>query len=254
MKNIEKIKNYKKEWYKKNKDRISLFIKEDRKKNPEKYKKYKKQEYLKNKKEILCRNKEYRLSHKEKIKEYSQEYRLKKLDILRKQQKKWRLENREELKSKKKKYYLDNRENLLKGGKRYKLKNKEWNKEYNENYRKKNKDSLNKKRKDREKFDLFFKISCQLRKRFWMALKKGYKSGSAVRDLGCSIEEFKKYIELKFQEGTSWENWGYRGWHLDHIIPLANFNLSNRNELLKAVNYTNLQPLWAIDNLRKNKY
>jgi len=239
MKNIEKIKNYKKEWYKKNKDRISLFIKEDRKKNPEKYKKYKKQEYLKNKKEILCRNKEYRLSHKEKIKEYSQEYRLKKLDILRKQQKKWRLENRE---------------NLLKGGKRYKLKNKEWNKEYNENYRKKNKDSLNKKRKDREKFDLFFKISCQLRKRFWMALKKGYKSGSAVRDLGCSIEEFKKYIELKFQEGTSWENWGYRGWHLDHIIPLANFNLSNRNELLKAVNYTNLQPLWAIDNLRKNKY
>jgi hypothetical protein len=83
-----------------------------------------------------------------------------------------------------------------------------------------------------------------------LALKRGTKTGSAVSDLGCSIEELKKYIETKFLEGMTWENYGK--WHIDHIIPLSKFNLSDREELLKAVNYTNLQPLWAEDNMKKS--
>lgn len=77
------------------------------------------------------------------------------------------------------------------------------------------------------------------------------KAGSAVRDLGYSIQDFKKYIESKFQSGMTWDNHGFYGWHIDHIKPLSNFDLTNREQFLIACHYTNLQPLWACDNLRK---
>lgn len=103
--------------------------------------------------------------------------------------------------------------------------------------------------------DIIFKLRKRLRNRLRDALNNGYKSGSAVRDLGCSIPELKNYLESKFQEGMTWENWSFKGWHIDHIIPLDFFNLQNRDEFLKACHYTNLQPLWSSDNIRKkNKF
>lgn len=84
------------------------------------------------------------------------------------------------------------------------------------------------------------------------AIKVNAKSGSAVRDLGCSVDFLKTYLESLFQSGMSWDNWTLNGWHIDHISPLSSFNLSNRDELLKACHYTNLQPLWAKDNLAKS--
>lgn len=95
------------------------------------------------------------------------------------------------------------------------------------------------------------RLGIALRSRLRGALKGRFKSGSAVRDLGCSIEEFRSYLELKFQPGMTWANHGRKGWHLDHIKPLAAFDLSDRVQLLEAVHYTNLQPLWWRDNLRK---
>jgi hypothetical protein len=91
-----------------------------------------------------------------------------------------------------------------------------------------------------------------LRNRIRNALKGNYKSGSAIKDLGCSIEYLKNYLESKFQEGMSWENWAHDGWHIDHIKPLASFDLSDRIQFLQACNYTNLQPLWAKDNIAKS--
>ena len=105
-------------------------------------------------------------------------------------------------------------------------------------------------RKQREQNDINFKITRRLSGRFYTALKKNRKCGSAVRDLGCSIEQFKVYLESKFTEGMNWNNHGK--WHIDHIIPLSSFDLTNREELLKACHYTNLQPLWAKDNLIKS--
>ena len=82
--------------------------------------------------------------------------------------------------------------------------------------------------------------------------KKYYPIHKKRISIGCSIPEFKFYIEGKFSDGMTWENYGYHGWHLDHIIPLAFYDLSNREQFLKAVHYTNLQPLWARDNFAKS--
>lgn len=100
--------------------------------------------------------------------------------------------------------------------------------------------------------DINYKLSFNLRCRLNKALILHLKSGSAVMDLGCSIDEFKIYLESKFQSGMTWENYGLYGWHMDHIIPLSSFNLSDRNEFLKAAHYTNIQPLWAEQNLIKS--
>lgn len=106
--------------------------------------------------------------------------------------------------------------------------------------------------KNRRQIDINFKLIRNIRTRFASALDGDYKSGSAVKDLGCSIEEFKAYIESKFQPGMAWDNWSRIGWHLDHIKPLSCFDLTNLKELKEACHYSNLQPLWAIDNLRKS--
>ena len=98
---------------------------------------------------------------------------------------------------------------------------------------------------------LGYRIACNIRSRLNAAIKNKSKTGSAVKDLGRSIEEFIKYIESKFEIGMSWNNWGLKGWHIDHIIPLSKFNLNNRQEFLKACHYTNMQPLWAKENLKK---
>lgn len=99
--------------------------------------------------------------------------------------------------------------------------------------------------------DINFRLGSLLRNRLVCAIKNHNKTGSAVRDLGCSIEEFKIYIESKFLPGMTWDNHGQYGWHIDHIQPLASFDLSDPEQCKIACHYTNLQPLWWIDNLQK---
>lgn len=106
--------------------------------------------------------------------------------------------------------------------------------------------------KNKSATDLQFRLKRTLRSRLRSAIKSNLKSGSCVRDLGCSVEELKDHIESQFQPGMTWENWSYRGWHIDHIKPLASFDLSNREQFIKACHYTNLQPLWAKDNIIKS--
>lgn len=84
-----------------------------------------------------------------------------------------------------------------------------------------------------------------------MALQNNYKTGSAVKDLGCTIEEFKSYIESLWEPGMTWENYGRMGWHLDHDKPLSSFNLTKKEEFLIACHFTNIKPMWALDNIKK---
>ena len=69
--------------------------------------------------------------------------------------------------------------------------------------------------------------------------------------LGCSIDELKGYLESKFENGMSWENYGKGGWHIDPIKPCASFDLRSELNQKKCFHYTNLQPLWWEDNLSK---
>jgi len=97
--------------------------------------------------------------------------------------------------------------------------------------------------------DINYRLGLRLRIRLWHALKGKTKDRSAVRDLGCSIDELKEYLESKFQLGMSWDNYGE--WHIDHVIPLNNFDLTDESQIKEACNFKNLQPLWEHDNLTK---
>lgn len=72
-----------------------------------------------------------------------------------------------------------------------------------------------------------------------------------VRCLGCSWCEFMAHIERQFQPGMTWANHGRSGWHFDHIRPLSSFDLTDESQLLAAAHFSNVQPLWAADNIRK---
>jgi hypothetical protein len=97
--------------------------------------------------------------------------------------------------------------------------------------------------------DSQFKIRRILRNRFKTAVLREYKNGSCLTLLGCTIAEFKQHIESKFIDGMSWENYG--DWHMDHIRPCCSFDLTNLAQQALCFHYTNMQPLWAKDNLIK---
>ena len=140
-----------------------------------------------------------------------------------------------------KKYYKKNKSKID-------LKNKEW---YENNRDKKIAYEVEHKRKRRQT-DPYFRLKGNLCKRLSKALKSRQKSGMAINDLGCSIEEFKLYLTNKFQPGMTWDNYGK--WHIDHIRPLSSFDLSDISNIREACHYTNLQPLWAIDNIKKGGF
>jgi hypothetical protein len=95
-----------------------------------------------------------------------------------------------------------------------------------------------------------------LRQGMWNGLRhynnpNKIKSNTFANLLGCTLEFFMSYMESKFQKGMNWENRGVYGWHIDHIVPCSSFDLTKPSEQKKCFHYTNLQPLWAKDNLLK---
>lgn len=119
-------------------------------------------------------------------------------------------------------------------------------------YRLNNKAKYNLYSQKRKSSDLNFKFACLERVRLNKALKRGQKTGSAIDNLGCSVEEALVHIETTFKPGWTWEDWKYKGFHIDHIIPLASFNLEDPTQLKQAFHYTNLQALWWDENMSKS--
>jgi hypothetical protein len=149
----------------------------------------------------------------------------------------YRIEHREEIKERNRIYRIAHRQHI-------------------KDYKKINRKRINELMKIylHSKFDndIGFKITHYLRTRINRALKGNPKLETTMNLVGCSIEFLKQYLKSKFTAGMTWKNYGK--WHIDHIRPCADFDMSKPSEQRKCFHYTNLQPLWAKDNLKKNKF
>jgi hypothetical protein len=85
-------------------------------------------------------------------------------------------------------------------------------------------------------------------------LRYNKKSKATEQLLGCSVSEFAVRFQSQFEEGMTWEKFLAGEIHIDHIVPCALFDLSLPDEQAECFHFSNLQPLWATDNLRKPKY
>ncbi len=154
-------------------------------------------------------------------------------------------------------HYLKNKERKLLQRKIYLETNKEKaykkQRECGARWFKENKEKVYAYRKNRLKTNVSAKISETLRKRLKAALSREYKTGSAINLLGCSIDYFKEYIEKQFREGMTWDNHGKDIWHIDHIKPCDSFDLTKESEQIICFHYTNMQPLFALENYSKGK-
>lgn len=104
-------------------------------------------------------------------------------------------------------------------------------------------------RRIRRQTDPHYKLRLNLSSRILLALKRNTKSASTMELIGCSIEQLREWLEAQFEPGMTWKNQGE--WHIDHIRPCASFDLRDSTQQRECFNFTNLQPLWAEDNLRK---
>ena len=85
------------------------------------------------------------------------------------------------------------------------------------------------------------------------------KNDSTMNYIGCNIQYLREWFEYNFTSEMNWDNYGgtknhnNESWHIDHILPCASFDLSNIEQQKKCFHYTNLQPLWGLDNLKKGR-
>jgi hypothetical protein len=128
-----------------------------------------------------------------------------------------------------------------------------WVKEYNKTVPPEKKKEARKRRYDRLKSNKFKWFCTILRTRVRKVLKiKGFKKVSSFsKALGCDPDTLRMHLESQFKDGMTWENYGNKegNWSIDHIIPIS--TAKNVDELYKLSHYTNLQPMWHIDNIKK---
>jgi hypothetical protein len=171
------------------------------------------------------------------------------------QNKEWRDNNPERILENNRRNYDENKEVRLAYAKNYRNENREVvhqkNIEYRETHRKELSARSVEYTRERLKHDPVYKLKRNLRSRINNAIHNQYgeKAASSMELIGCTIQEVRGHIESQFVEGMTWDNHGE--WHIDHIRPCASFNLEDPEEQKKCFHFTNLQPLWAEDNLKK---
>jgi hypothetical protein len=167
--------------------------------------------------------------------------------------KKWKEDNKEKISAYNKEYAQKNAQTIKANKKNWNLKNAEQVKENKKNWIKKNKESVTTYNRlyteSKYKNDPIFKLKMIERTRILVGLKGKRKHTSTPKLLGCNFAELKIHLEKQFKDGMKWSNMGL--WHIDHIKPLASFDLTDEEQQKQAFHYTNQQPLWAIDNLKK---
>jgi len=151
--------------------------------------------------------------------------------------------------------YHRNKEKRIKYSKDLKLKNTEYAKKCRIGVKKWFKDNpeyMSKWYKNKRETDIHYRILGNMRARILIAIKTNGKGAKTIEMLGCTIEHFKQHLELLFKPGMNWDNYGRKGWHMDHIKPCSLFDLSFFEQQKQCFHYTNIQPLWWNENLNKS--
>jgi hypothetical protein len=185
---------------------------------------------------IIEQQKAYRLKNKEAIKANEKKYRKNNKELLNKRMREWYKKNKKKRKLWVMAYTENNKEKV-----------KQWKKTW---YDKKGKEYARNYTRERNKQDCTFRLKNRIRTRIWDVLSGRIKKFSTRVLLDVPNLEFLwQHLETQFQPGMTRENYGL--WHVDHIIPCVSFDLTDPEEQAKCFHYTNLQPLWAFDNISK---
>lgn len=183
------------------------------------------------------RARRYAKENRDRVLEKQRRHRAENSEEIRSYHKEWSNKNKDKIRSYYKKYYSENREKILASHKRHRQENPGLHCEY---------------KKRRCMTDPSFKMIERLRTRVLQAIKMQYgdKAKSTTELLGCSVDDARAHLEARFKDGMSWGNHG--DWHIDHIRPCASFDLTDPEQQKECFHYTNLQPLWAKENMKKN--
>ena len=196
-----------------------LTVSKHRSKNIEKYREKDKKRYRNNLKSEKLRSKEYYYKNKEKCLQSQKEWRKNNKDAYMNSIQAWKINNKEKSLKHKREEYQRNKERYRDSSKKWRLENRE---------------------------QQFARNSIKRLLNNWKGKRK-----DAEAILGYTLQELRESMQSKFTEGMSWDNYGYYGWHIDHIKPVSIF-ISEGITDPKIINaLDNLQPLWAKDNLEK---
>jgi hypothetical protein len=198
----------------------------------------------------MAYEKSRRGSHRSYVKEHYKKHRKKYVQRSRK----WYTENKERAYETKRAYAVKNKEKTAAWRRAHYQQNREKNAEQVKRWIKRNKrrfvDNRRRYIKNRYKNDVQFRLGMLLRSRLLTALKGRKKAASVMKMVGCSLDELVAHLEAQFTKTMNWDNHG-TSWHIDHIIPLVAFDLTQADHQRAACNYLNLRPLDARRNLQK---
>ena len=231
----------------------------------------------KHKIDMTRRNKEYWKNNQDKIQKYNLKHKEQRASYSKIYNKKYYQENKESIKIQTNDWYYKNRDHILNWNREYQkthpvkettkerkhISNKLWRnknnlllKKYGKLYNKNNRDKINQNKKERRMLDVEYKLleTCRNRLNHAINTSGNRKSQCTIKLIGCTTSKLKEHLEKLFLNGMNWDNhgYGYDKWHIDHIIPCDSFDFSDPIQQKKCFHYTNLQPLWQVENLRKS--
>lgn len=205
-----------------------------------------------------CHNIMIKLSNsknEEKVKKTHKMYYEKNKKKIREMNKNWYLDNLGKATQYNKDYYAQNKEKINEINKKWREKNKDKEYEDHKKWRANNKTLLkeqSRRANDKKRSTTNGKLNCNMSCAIYLSIVRGSKNHKKWESLvGYTVDDLKKHLEKQFKHGMSWDNYGQ--WHIDHKIPLSafNFQIPSDIDFKKAWSLKNLQPLWAVENIKK---
>ena len=198
---------------------------------------------------------EWNKKNRDKKKEQDKKYREANKEKVREMHKNWRDKNRDHLNEQQRERYKENPQAFKERKDRYVESHIDQVKEARARYKKENRQRCTDYERVKRQTDPIYRFRTSVRCLIWgYARKKGYKGNKKVWEMvGCNFDEFLAYIQSKFEDGMTLENYGHgKGkWNIDHIIPICTAKTDEDIERLN--HYSNLRPLWSTDNYKRPK-